>query len=118
MTQHDPQLALQHMLDYAREAVAMTAGRTREQLQGNRQLQLALVRLLEVIGEAASRLPGELRRRHPAVPWQDIIDMRNRLIHGYDSVDLAIVWQVIRVDLPVLIPQLEAIDAASSERMR
>jgi uncharacterized protein with HEPN domain len=109
MTQHDPQLSLRHMLDHAREAVSMTAGTTRNELERKRQFQLALVRLLEVIGEAANRLPADLRLRHPAVPWQDIIDMRHRLIHGYDSVDLAIVWQVVQLDLPDLIPQLEAI---------
>lgn len=62
-------------------------------------LALAVVRLLEIIGEAASRVPVEERARRPNVPWAAIVGLRNRLIHGYDDVDHDIVW-AIRLDRP------------------
>lgn len=73
------------------------------------QLNLALVRLMEVVGEAATRVPEEFRARHPQVPWRDVADLRNRLIHGYDTVDFDRLWAIIRQDIPPLIDQLEAV---------
>jgi uncharacterized protein with HEPN domain len=71
--------------------------------------QDAIVRRIEVIGEAVSRLPDALKTRHPEVPWQDIKDMRNRLIHDYGQVDLALVWAVVERELPVLKRKVQAI---------
>jgi uncharacterized protein with HEPN domain len=68
-----------------------------------------LVRLLEIIGEAATRLSPETRDDEPQIPWAQIISLRNRLIHGYDSVDLAIVWAIIADDIPGLISHIDAI---------
>lgn len=87
----------------------MMGGHSRAELETNRQLNLALVRLLEVVGEAAARVPDECRRRHPEIPWQDIADLRNRLIHGYDSIDLDVLWMILHDDLPPLIHRLETI---------
>lgn len=95
------------MLDHAREAADMAAGRTREDLDEDRQLNLSLVRLLEIVGEAANRVPEDERALYPDVQWQDIVDLRNRLIHGYDAVDFDILWQIIEVDLPDLVEALE-----------
>ena len=75
----------------------------------DRLLNLSLVRLLEIIGEAANRVAESERLKHPQIPWAEIIGLRNRLIHGYDNVDFEILWQVVTVDLPVLIAQLELI---------
>jgi len=63
---------------------------------------LALVRLMEVVGEAATRVPEEFRQQHTGVLWQDIADLRNRLIHGYDVVNLDVLWTIIEEDLPLL----------------
>jgi uncharacterized protein with HEPN domain len=71
----------------------MVRGKTRPDLDRDRLLNLALVRLLEIVGEAASRMPQEERARHPEIPWSDIVSLRNRLIHGYDEVDFDILWQ-------------------------
>ncbi len=109
MTRHDPVLSVRHMLDHAREAVEMTLGRSRADLDTDRQMSLALVRLMEVIGEAATRVPEDFRRRYPGVPWRDVADLRNRLIHGYDTIDFDRLWTIIDQDLPPLIEQLEAI---------
>jgi uncharacterized protein with HEPN domain len=65
------------------------------------------LRCVEIVGEAASRIPVAIRRRHPNIPWAQIIAMRNRLIHGYDIVDYDIVWSTVSEDLPPLIAELE-----------
>jgi uncharacterized protein with HEPN domain len=70
---------------------------------------LALTRLLEIMGEAASRVPVEARIRYPEIPWVQMVGMRNRLIHGYDAVDFDILWQTVIEDLPPLIAALEGI---------
>ncbi len=97
------------MLDHAREAVAIANGKTRDDLHTDRILNLALVRLLEIVGEAASRTLLDERAQHSDIPWAEIIGLRNRLIHGYDSVDFEILWQIVNHDLPNLIVKLEQI---------
>ncbi|MFW6157947.1 MAG: DUF86 domain-containing protein [Planctomycetota bacterium] len=109
MTRHDPIVRLQHMLDYAREAVQMAEGRTRADLGRDRLLNLSLVRLLEMVGEAAARVPRDCRERWSGIPWPEIVGLRNRLIHGYDDVDLDILWTIIQDDLPPLIAELSRI---------
>ena len=79
---------LLHMLDHTREAMALAQGRARVDLDSDRILELALVRLLEVVGEAANRVPRGVRARHLEIPWSQIAALRNRLIHAYDAVDL------------------------------
>jgi uncharacterized protein with HEPN domain len=102
------------MLDHAREAVAMAAGRTRADLDTDRQFNLALVRLVEIIGEAANRVPDAERARMSQIPWPQIVSLRNRLIHGYDEVDFDILWQIVTRDLPPLIKALEKIPTSDS----
>ena len=109
MSRHESAVRLRHMLDHAREAVAMAAGKTRDDLDTDRKLNLALVRLLEVVGEAASRTPDDERSHYPQIPWGQIVGLRNRLIHGYDSVDFDILWQIVNHDLPPLIAALDKI---------
>ena len=100
---------LDHMLDHAREAIALSRGKVRADLDNDRILNLALVRLLEIVGEAAGRVSKEECAHHPELPWPQIIGLRNRLIHGYDAVDNDILWQIITDDLPPLVDALEAI---------
>ncbi len=97
------------MLAHAREAVDMIADKAPEDLGKERMLELALVRLVEIIGEAASRVSQAGQAKTPEIPWREIIGMRNRLIHGYDSVDLNVLWDTVELDRPPLIIRLEKI---------
>jgi len=85
----------------------MSCGRGRSDLDSDRQFNLALVRLLEIVGEAANRVPEQERARLPEIPWPQMVSLRNRLIHGYDEVDFDILWQIVTRDLPRLIEALE-----------
>ena len=98
---------LGHMLDAATEAVQFVKGKRRADLDTDHQLALALVRLLEILGEAARHVSDEVHKRHPAIPWKEIAGTRDRLVHGYFDVDLDIVWQIVTVDLPPLISELK-----------
>jgi len=100
---------LRHILDAARQALGFVNERSRADLDADPMLSLALVRLLEIIGEAARGTSEELRRAHPDVAWSKMAGMRDRLIHGYFDVNLDIVWQTVSQDLPVLIAQVEKI---------
>lgn len=77
MSRRDDRVALQHVLDHSLEAVELTAGKRRQDLEDERLLQLALVRLVEIVGEAAGRVSADTQGRHPAIPWPQIISMRN-----------------------------------------
>lgn len=97
------------MRDAAREAISFAAGRTRGDLETDRQLLLAIVKDVEIVGESASRVSEELRSRHPALPWTAIVAMRNRLVHAYFDIDRDIVWSTVTSDLPSLIATVESI---------
>lgn len=109
MSRHDVQKALQHMLEHARESIALAKGRKRKDLEQDRVFNLAQARLLEIVGEAANRVPVEFQMEHDEIEWSQIVSLRNRLIHGYDSLDFDIMWSIIRTDLPDLVKKLEKI---------
>jgi uncharacterized protein with HEPN domain len=97
------------MLDHAREALQLAAGRNRDDLDDDRVFHLAMTRPLEILGEAASRVSEPTREVNPNVAWTGIVGLRNRLIHGYDQVDCNVLWSIIQDDLPPLVAQLEAV---------
>lgn len=107
MTQHDPLITLGQMLSHAREAIEFARGKTRQDLEKDRLRHLALVRLVEVVGEAASRITKTVQDSYPEIPWRDVINTRNRLIHGYDIVDDEQLWIILTKDLPLLVEKLE-----------
>jgi uncharacterized protein with HEPN domain len=109
MTRHDDDIRLRHMLDYSRKAVAMIEGRARDDLNGDEMLCLALTRLVEIVGEAASRVSRAGQQKYAQIPWIEIVGLRNRLVHGYDAVDLDILWDIVKDDLPELIQELDSI---------
>jgi uncharacterized protein with HEPN domain len=105
MSKPNDAVSLQQMLDHAREAVNMITGKSPEVLKQERMLELALIRLVEIVGEAAGRVSRSGQAKVPDIPWREVIGMRNRLIHGYDSVDLNILWDTVELDFPPLIAQ-------------
>lgn len=109
MSRRNPYLTLDQMLAHAREVRDLARGKVRADLDRERMLELSVLRLLEVVGEAATRLPEEFRAQHPDVPWRSIIGLRNRLIHAYDEIDLDIVWDILTLDIPELIEKLASI---------
>ena len=109
MTRHDDMVRLRHMLDHSRETLSMISGKQRQDLKQDRMLELALVRLIEIIGEAAGRVSPKGQSKYSSIPWPQIIGMRNRLVHGYDQVDLNVLWDTIEFDIPPLVSALENI---------
>ena len=106
----DDLVRLRHMLDSAMEAVGLIRGKSRADLDTNRILSLALVRLLEIVGEAASKVTAATREQTPNIPWSQIVSLRHRLIHGYDTINMDIFWKILADDLPPLIDQLEKLE--------
>ena len=107
MSGADDIVRLRHMLDAACKAVELTERSKRGDLDKDEKLALALVRLLEVLGEAAKSVSDQCRQQYLEIPWRQIAGTRDRLIHGYFDVDLDIVWKIISSDLPSLVQQLQ-----------
>src|SRR5919199_2791968 len=97
------------ILEAARLLQKFVEGVNQDTFENDLMRQAAVMRQLEIMGEAARRLSEETRQELSEIPWHQIIGMRNRLIHVYDDVDLAIVWDTVQNDLPPLIAQLEKI---------
>jgi uncharacterized protein with HEPN domain len=106
MKRPEDEILLRDMVDHARRAIGAVAGRRREDLDVDHVLAAALERFIEVVGEAASKVSPGARESLPGVPWFEIIGMRNRLVHGYASVDHDIVWTVVTSDLPSLVREI------------
>ena len=94
------------MLRAAREIAGFLRGKSLKQVRNDRQLSLAVVHDLAIIGEAASRITPATREKYPAIPWNDVIGMRNRLIHAYFEVDYRLVWDTAKRNLPPLALEL------------
>jgi uncharacterized protein with HEPN domain len=107
MTRRDDSVSMRQMLDHAREAVQFTDGKSFTDLLSDRMLALAIVQLLGIVGEAATRVSPATRAKHRTIPWRQMIGLRNRLAHEYDTINLQIVWEIITEDLPPLIVELE-----------
>jgi uncharacterized protein with HEPN domain len=100
---------LLHMVEAGESAVRFVAGRQRADLDEDRMLLFAVVRAIEIFGEAASQLSAETRATHAGIPWRAIIGMRNRLIHAYFEINTEIVWQTVTQEIPAILPQLCAL---------
>ena len=103
----DDEIRLRHILEAARETRGFVRGRPREDLNQDRQLEWALVKAVEIIGEAACQMDAVSRAEVPGIPWEDIMGMRHRLVHAYFDVNLDILWKTVHEDLPALIAVLE-----------
>jgi len=96
-------------VDAMEKAEILLKGVTYDQFESNFRINFAVVRALEIVGEATKRLPMTLRDQYPNIPWKQMAGMRDRIIHGYDTVDLEIVWDVVKQDIPQIKPQIQQI---------
>jgi uncharacterized protein with HEPN domain len=107
MSSRSPLLYLDDLLEAGKAIQSYLIEISFDEFTSDRMRQSAVIREFEIIGEAVGKLPEDLKALVPEVAWQDIKDFRNLLAHQYFGVDLAIVWEVIQSDLPVLIDQVE-----------
>ncbi len=105
----DDSAFLLDILIAAREIRSFTEGMSYSDFVRNREKQLVVVKLVEIVGEAAARVGDATRQAHPNVPWKNMIGMRNRLVHAYFEVDLALVWDVARRRIVDLVTYLESV---------
>jgi uncharacterized protein with HEPN domain len=103
----DEELYLGHMLDAAQKAMEKVQGISREEYNKDENLRLALIHLVQIIGEAGRRVSPGTQQEHPEIPWSNIIGMRHRIVHDYIDVDDKIVWDVVTSDLPQLVESLK-----------
>lgn len=109
MPRPDDPTHVRHMIEAARKIQMFLEHRKKADLESEELFSLGLVRLLEIIGGAATRVTDATQKRNPTIPWAQVIGMRNRLIHGYDVIDLDILWQTVVEDVPSLLNALERI---------
>lgn len=100
---------LLHMIEAAETAMEFVVGRRRADLDTDKMLRFALVRAIEVIGEAAGQISAVTREAAPEIPWPLIVSMRNRLIHAYFDVNRDIVWKTVKEEIPGLLPRLKGL---------
>ena len=105
----DDRVRILHMVEATETALGFIAGRQRTDLDQDVMLRFALVRAIEVIGEAAGRVSAESRAAATTIPWSLIVAMHNRLIHAYFAIDRDILWRTATEELPALLPVLRAL---------
>lgn len=102
----DPQVFLKHILESVEWIEQDTLNLSKEQFLKNVPIQDAVIRRLEIIGEAINNLPSDFKKENPDIPWQDVSDTRNRLIHGYFGIEVSLVWSIVQNDIPPLKKQI------------
>ena len=102
----EPRDYLRHILVEADYLIAQTGGLQRDEFVADETLRRAFVRSLEIIGEAAKKIPAEFRAQHPTIEWRAMSGMRDRLIHDYFGVDYELVWDVVQNRIPDLRSQI------------
>lgn len=105
----EDRVRLLHMVEAAETVCDFVRGKTRSDLDTDRMLVFALVRAIEILGEAASKVSTETRNASVDIPWTSIVSMRNRLIHAYFDVDHEVVWKTATEELPELLPRLRSL---------
>lgn len=108
MSDRDDNVLVQDMIGTAREATAFCKGRQPTDVARDRQLALATVKCLEIIGEAAWKLSDDAKQRQPDLPWEQIIAMRHKPVHHYSKIDDNKDWATVQDDLPQLLLAMEA----------
>ncbi len=105
----EDRIRLLHMVEASQAAMRFVAGRQRSELQSDQMLLFAVLRAIEVMGEAANKVSEEVRIANENIPWKAIVGMRNRLIHAYFDVDTDMVWKTLQIELPAVLTNLKAL---------
>ncbi len=105
----DMLIFIRHVLDSMGKIELFMRGVKRDDFFNNEEKQSAVIRQIEIIGEAVKNLPNSFRKKYPEIPWKDIVGMRDKLIHHYFGVNLENIWKVINEDIPVLKEQMKKI---------
>jgi uncharacterized protein with HEPN domain len=100
---------VEDILDAMEKAEAMLSSVNYEKFERDYQLNFAVVRALEIIGEAAKRIPESIRKEYTEIPWKDMAGMRDRIVHGYDAINLKIVWETVKSRIPEVKPGIQRI---------
>ena len=108
-------LYIQDMIDFGEKVLSYTDGLDQEAFTAETLVYDATLRNLELIGEAATHIPSEVREAHPEIQWRDIIGTRNRLAHSYLGIDNDVIWDIIQTDVPNLLPALRNLLNTTSE---
>lgn len=95
------------MLEAAQVCLEFADKKKRKDFENDKMLSFAVIRALEIFGEAAANVSKSFQQKHPKIQWRAIIGMRNRLIHAYFNIDYDIVWQALKIEIPKIIPQIE-----------
>jgi len=92
--------------DNAQKAIRFIDNLTLEQFEADEQVQYAVVRALEIIGEASKKIPDDVRQQYPEIPWRSMSGMRDKLVHDYFGVDVYVIWRTVKEDLPSMLHRL------------
>jgi uncharacterized protein with HEPN domain len=109
MSKREWRFYIDDMLMFAKRVRTYSNGMDQEQFEADELRYDAILRNLELIGEAATRIPDDIRRSYSSIPWRQIIATRNRLIHGYLGIDNDILWSIVDSDIPSLLTRLKSL---------
>ena len=107
MSEREWRFYLDDMTQFAERVISYSEGMSQEDFESNSLNYDAITRNIELIGEAATRIPEEIRASNPNIPWRQIIATRNQLIHGYLGIDNDVLWSIVQDDIPSLLQQLK-----------
>lgn len=110
-TQEKDKIRIGHIIFAAEEAIDMSGNKSLDEFENNRMLVLSLIKEIEIIGEAAAKISKQTKAKYSHIPWEDIVGMRNYLIHVYFDVDYKMIWDTVKYDLPTLLEEVKKINA-------